>query len=365
MFEWGSGCVLPPSFWYTVACYITVMAEGGSGLDPLPFTLVTSTDPLRKKLNQTKRIANIISLTTSSSAIQTKYDVIVASGYLTPDKYSRRSWRLNLKTGESVEKASDSTNRFGAAICTSPKGIICTGGAPVNNIEVATTDCVLHDVEKDLWVTLAPIPWPVPTWGARALCVGAASLMVIGGMGESVKKVWCLNLRTGTWAHYPDLLQGVVAPTVGCIDKSIFVVFPTNQESEARRRGYEVSLQCLNTANANPSWEFKTPLPDSITDTIGTRAVTCAGQLYLLGGSARLCVRYDPTADAWTALAQSLKPHRGGAALVMNDKIIICGGYKDDVITDSIEEYDPSTNTWKLLPVKLPEPLSVHGIILA
>ena len=69
--------------------------------------------------------------------------------------------------------------------------------------------------------------------------------------------------------------------------------------------------------------------------------------------------------DAWTVLTQSLYPHRGGAALVMNDRIIICGGWIDDVATDGIEEYDPSTNSWRLLPVKLPVPLYGHSITLA
>ena len=185
------------------------------------------------------------------------------------------------------------------------------------------------------------------------------------GKDKTKKKVWCLDFKSGTWTGYPDLLQGVVWPVVGCIDKSVFVVFKTNSKSKNERRGSEISLQCLQTATASPSWEFKTPLPDSVTKTSGTRAVTVAGQLYLLGGDDRLCLRYDPTADGWTILAQSPQPYRGGAALVTNNKIIICGGRKDNVGTDSIEEYDPSTNTWTLLPVKLPVPLYLHGIIRA
>ena len=294
---------------------------------------------------------------------QSKHDIIVTGGLIEFGKYSRKSWRLNLKTGQSVEKASHLTDRFGTAICASPKGIICTGGAPVDNVDAATTDCVLYDVEKDQWVALAPIP--VPTFCAGAVCVGESSLMVIGGSSESIKKVWCLDFKTGTWTDYPDLLQGVVLPAVGCIDKSVFVVFPTNAWRKHERRGSEISLQCLKTTTASPSWEFKSPLPDSVTNTDFTQAVTFEGQLYLLGRHDRLCLWYDPTADAWAVLAQSLQPHRGGAALVMNNKIIICGGWDDEVGTDTIEEYDPSTNTWTLLPVKLPVPLFLHGIIHA
>ena len=197
---------------------------------------------------------------------QTKHSIIVTGGYLAYGKYNKTFWRLSLKTGKSNEKASHLTDRFGTAICASPKGIICTG------------DCVLYDVRKDEWVELAPIP--VPTYGARAVCVNESSLMVIGGLGERIKKVWCLDFRTGTWAAYPDLLQGVVWAAVGCIDGSVFVVFPTNLESRYERRGSEISLQSLNTATVNPAWSFKAPLPDSEADTNGTQAVTFAGQLY-------------------------------------------------------------------------------------
>ena len=287
----------------------------------------------------------------------------MTGGHIKPGKYICKSWRINLKSGESVEKASHCTDRFGTAICITPKGIICAGGAPVNRLSAATTDCVLYDVEKDEWVALAPLP--VPTWCAGAVCVGNYSLMVIGGHAERIKNVWILDFRTRTWTDYPDLLQGVVWPAVGCIDRIVFVVSPTNRWSETGRRGSGVSLQCLNTTTANPSWEFKTSLPNCVTNTNGTSAVTCAGQLYLIGGDDRLCLRYDPTADAWTVLAQSLQPHNAGAALVMNNKIITCGGCTGDAGTDNMEEYDPSTNTWKLLPVKLPVPLYWHGIIRA
>ena len=161
---------------------------------------------------------------------QAKHDIIVTGGRSESGKCSRKSWRLNLKTGESIEKASDSTNRFGTTVCASPKGIICTGGAPVNNVDAATTDCVLYDVERDQWVALAPIP--IPTCSAGAVCVGESLLVVIGGQEERIKKVCCLDFKSGTWTDYPDLLQGVVWPPVGCINRSVFVVFPTNSYCE-------------------------------------------------------------------------------------------------------------------------------------
>ena len=55
MIHRGSDCNLLPSFSLFSTYYITVMAEVGPGRDPPPFTLVTNTDPLGKKLNKMRR----------------------------------------------------------------------------------------------------------------------------------------------------------------------------------------------------------------------------------------------------------------------------------------------------------------------
>ena len=54
-------------------------------------------------------------------------------------------------------------------------------------------------------------------------------------------------------------------------------------------------------------------------------------------------------------------------AVVVNGKIILSGGTTFDykVFQDIIEEYDPSTNSWRQLSVKLPQPLYDHCMILA
>ena len=294
-----------------------------------------------------------------ATAQQPKFKMIVTGGQFRKDKCNQKTWRLNLINGECVEKAPHTAEKFGVAFCSCPKGAICTGGALVNEPSAATTDCVLYDVKTDSWVVLTQLE--APTTAAGAVCIGDSKLMIVGGHGGRMKQACCLDLRKGTWTKCPDLLQGVAWPAVGCVDKSVFVIFPTSVLCKHERRGSEVSLQCFNTATS--CWSFKTPLPDSVSDTTGTKAVTLAGLLYLVGGSDRICVRYNPTIDAWTVMARSLQQHWGGAALVMNDKIIICGGEKDRAGTDGIEEYDPSTNTWRLLSVKLPESLFKHGVI--
>ena len=122
------------------------------------------------------------------------------------------------------------------------------GGAPVNVQGAPTTACILYDVETDLWVVLAQLE--TPTICAGAVCVGDSKLMVVSGHDGRMKQARCLDLRTGTWRKCPDLLQGVVYPAVGCADKSVFVIFPTNNGSQHERRVSEVSLQCFNTTTS-------------------------------------------------------------------------------------------------------------------
>ena len=128
------------------------------------------------------------------------------------------------------------------------------------------------------------------------------------------------------------------------------------------RKGDEISVQCYDTTTS--TWTFKSPLPTSIRNTAGAQAVTIGGQLYLVGGAGPVCARYDPKSDNWTVLASPQFPHFFGAAVVLNDKILLSGGKEDDKGQDSIEEYDPDTNIWRVLPMKLPIGLYKHCMIL-
>jgi len=48
-----------------------------------------------------------------------------------------------------------------------------------------------------------------------------------------------------------------------------------------------------------------------------------------------------------------INPKLGFSALHLNNKIYVIGGFKDGIRFNTIEEYDISTNIWKIWDVKL------------
>eukprot|EP00745_Piridium_sociabile_P042238 TRINITY_DN8472_c0_g1_i5.p1 TRINITY_DN8472_c0_g1~~TRINITY_DN8472_c0_g1_i5.p1 ORF type:complete len:292 (-),score=41.47 TRINITY_DN8472_c0_g1_i5:72-947(-) len=85
-------------------------------------------------------------------------------------------------------------------------------------------------------------------------------------------------------------------------------------------------------------------------------AVVMDGRLYVLGGDQRVddgklasssaqVVMFDPHSNVWVARASMLEPRAKLAAVQCGDHIYACGGYNSQRL-NSMERYDPFTNTW-------------------
>jgi N-acetylneuraminic acid mutarotase len=90
------------------------------------------------------------------------------------------------------------------------------------------------------------------------------------------------------------------------------------------------------------------------------------GKLYVLPGAcngngypnAGYCVeeqtrrfyRYDPAANTWVSRRQAPHFHRKGAAVVIDGKFYVAGGFAGfDTPVAALDVYDPTTNTWRTL----------------
>ena len=150
-------------------------------------------------------------------------------------------------------------------------------------------------------------------------------------------------------------------PIVGCVGHNIYVTYSTFPGNELTTE--EKTLQCFDSSTS--SWSFKASIPATVMRTYGTSAVSLDHRMFVLGGP-KICLSYDTREDAWTILTPPLKIHLLGAAVYLKGKIILCGGNNErGLSSDSSESYDPETNTWVLLPVKLPRSLRGLGIIPA
>ena len=59
---------------------------------------------------------------------------------------------------------------------------------------------------------------------------------------------------------------------------------------------------------------------------------------------------YDPVSDTWASLSDMIIPRMGHGLLFANDKLYAVGGAYD---VDTIEEYDPKKDEWRILKDKL------------
>src|SRR5438132_10329006 len=108
-----------------------------------------------------------------------------------------------------------------------------------------------------------------------------------------------------------------------------------------------LSFHSLASAVEPPrgKWELRAPMPSARTE---VAAAELGGKIYVMGGYEKngdLVEEYDPAKNIWRCCASLLRPlHYIGVAAV-DGKIYVIGGYMSGQgSTDSVYEYDPSTD---------------------
>ena len=100
---------------------------------------------------------------------------------------------------------------------------------------------------------------------------------------------------------------------------------------------------------ASETWTTMTPMPAGRAR-FGVAAV--GGKFYVIGGRGRTGLStttyvYDAAANSWTTAAPIPTPREGLAVAAANGKIYAIGGRDaTGVVLNTIEEYNPGTNTW-------------------
>ena len=80
-------------------------------------------------------------------------------------------------------------------------------------------------------------------------------------------------------------------------------------------------------------------------------AVALNGKMFAIGGSdnngpSGALEEYDPATDTWVTRASMPTARFGFAAVVNNGHIYAMGGFDNHNALDTVEEYDPATNSW-------------------
>ena len=96
------------------------------------------------------------------------------------------------------------------------------------------------------------------------------------------------------------------------------------------------------------TWTKKADMP---TARFGLSASVVNGKIYVIGGGKDECLstveEYDPATDTWTKKADMPTPRLCLSTSVVNGKIYaIGGGTEPDVVLSTVEVYNPATDTW-------------------
>ncbi len=103
-------------------------------------------------------------------------------------------------------------------------------------------------------------------------------------------------------------------------------------------------------ADSENTWQAAAPLPEAV---VGGRAGVVDGKVYVMDGY--LNYQYDPSTNTWTAKKPMPTPRLQFGMAVWQDKIYVIGGgkgvdstnYRWSLLSDAVEVYDPSTDTWQ------------------
>jgi len=106
---------------------------------------------------------------------------------------------------------------------------------------------------------------------------------------------------------------------------------------------------------ATDTWRGRAPVPRSL-DHIGSAVLN--GKIYLIGGfvgggvhrdGQNTAFEYDPASDTWRILAPMKAGRASVGVVVLAGKLHAIGGRSPDnaVVVATHEVYDPATNTWK------------------
>ena len=252
------------------------------------------------------------------------------------------------------------TARTGMSSVVIGKKIYVIGGRLYMDAWGCENKVEVYDTENDDWETKTPPP--TGRWGATAATVDGKLFLVAAGSPISLgsQNVEEYNPESDSWSQKAQMPQpgwGAVSAVVG---GKIYVIGGYNWPNWGMNYNREYDPK-------TNVWTLKSPMPTR-RSWLGAEAIN--GKIYVVGGwnwndtidLATLEV-YNPQADTWETKAPMPKGLRGIATAVLGNKLYVIGGEQGEggnlVLHDSVLVYDPETNAWQELDLKLPKPISV------
>jgi len=88
--------------------------------------------------------------------------------------------------------------------------------------------------------------------------------------------------------------------------------------------------------------------------------IGCDGTTSPSGGAKGFLLRYDPSSNTWTKLANAPSGHQFPGVTTIQGKVYVVGGINSThTVSTALEIYDPASNTWS---TKAPLPSARHSL---
>ena len=229
------------------------------------------------------------------------------------------------------------------------------------------------------WVKLAPFPEPI------AEIAGAASggkLYVFGGLGpnfEAIGMVYEYDPASDKWTKKKPMPAPAHHLAITELNGKIYI-FGGFDLPASGPQGWVPIDHAWEYTPAADAWKSLAPMPSKRGSAV---AATVNGKIYVIGGatfhpgSKEIALyanrphrsvpdvdEYDPATNKWSARSPmpTARNHAGVGAV--NGKIYVIGGRIGAAFmgtasnTDVVEEYDPASDSWGTVRLRMPTPRS-------
>jgi len=228
-----------------------------------------------------------------------------------------------------------------------------------------TLDVVqIYDIASDTWAIGPSLPSGTDNAGA---VVDGSRLLVFGG--EATPRVQILDLSQGRWSAGPDLPSPRFSSVVERLGTEVHLVGGwsfdrSNNTSLASHAVFDLSADAYA---AGPFAPLPTARNHAYSGVLGGKLVVTGGRAPGHEGNDGSNVAttevYDPGTGAWAALADLPTPRSGGAAAVLDGKLIVMGGgLPGNTVYKRVDRFDPGTGSWEQLP-DMPIELTGHRAV--
>ncbi|XP_077988753.1 kelch-like protein 24 [Glandiceps talaboti] len=210
----------------------------------------------------------------------------------------------------------------------------------------------MYSIKRDKWFESAPMNQPRHRHASTSL---DGYVYVVGGYDGSARltSVERFDPKNNKWEEVKPLLDAVSSPAIVTCGGNVYVLGGSVSNEVATEK-----VQCYNPTT--DTWKLVASMPHALSC---ISAVVLKGFIYVVGCLSTIVHCYNPDTDSWRQVECMNYKRASCAATVCNGKLYVTGGENQpNSPIDSMECYDPVSDSWTVLP-KLLYPVKLQGSV--